>query len=183
MSHTLLSVERGIVTVLARRSSKPGTQIALDLFDEGEFRLELKPGKGLGFLKDAHVVRKRRDLARRYAAFESAARFSQIVIANPAHEENLENTFRLLTKGLDSWENGRDPTATYLKCLYLYCRAEGYPVKEDWAGKLAADAHAVVARTLNQPLQDKGEDPEILGNAVDSLETYVERFTSIRLGG
>ncbi len=181
IAHRLLSSERGNIIALVRRSTKPGKQPLIDLFDEGEFRIEMKPSSVSGFIKDAQIARKRLDIAKHFPSFEAAARLAKIINANPAHDENLEGIFDLLTKGLDAWETSRKPQATFLKCLYLYCRQEGYPVKEQWANQLPADEARVVAHVLNSPLPDVEENDPMLKRGIDSLEQFIRHHTHIRL--
>ena len=182
IAYRLLSLERGTVIGLVRRSKKPNTQSNIDLFDEGEFRIELKPGSFSGFIKDAQVERKRTLLARNYESFKAASRLANIIVANPAHDENLVGIFDLLSKGLDAWESESNPHATYLKCLYLYCRHEGYPVKEEWAQQLPAGEKTFISQVLNLPLSELNEEKEALKQAIDSLELYIRHHTHIRLG-
>lgn len=180
-AHRLYSKHQGPLTVLVRRSNKPDKQIAIDLFDEGEFRFELKPGSYAGFLKDAQITRKRRKLAERYEAFEMASRLANVMLSNPVSGESIDDSFELLTKGLDSWESGMNPQATYLKCLYLYCRQEGYPVKEEWAAQLPETERAVTINALNRPLRNMQVVASELKNAIQSLELYMEHHTHIRI--
>lgn len=181
LAHRLYTRQQGPLTVLVRRSSKPQKQIAIDLFDEGEFRFELKPGRQTGFLKDAQIARKRRKLAENYEAFEMAARFANVILSNPVSSESIDDSFELLTKGLDSWEAGMNSQATYLKCLYLYCRQEGYPVKEEWAARMPHADRSLTARVLNHPLRDLQSDSIELKNVFESLELYMEHHTHIRI--
>lgn len=181
LAHRLYTRHQGPLTVLVRRSSKPGKQLAIDLFDEGEFRFELKPGSYNGFLKDAQITRQRRKLAERYEAFEMAARLANVMLSNPVSTESIDDSFELLTKGLDSWENGMNPRATYLKCLYLYCRQEGYPVKEEWAARMPESERTFITKVLNQPLKSLQSEAAELKEAIESLELYMEHHTHIRI--
>ena len=181
-AYRLLSLERGTVTGLLRRSKKANSQLNIDLFDEGEFRIELKPGSFSGFIKDLQVERKRTLLARNYESFKAASRLANIIVSNPAHDENLIGIFDLLTKGLDAWESTSNPHATYLKCLYIYCRDEGYPVKEEWAQQLPSTEKTFIAQVLNRPLNEQGNETDSLKQAIDSLEIYIRHHTHIHLG-
>ncbi len=181
LAHRLYTRHQGPLTVLVRRSSNPQKQIAIDLFDEGDFRFELKPGSHTGFLKDTQIARKRRKLAERYDAFEMAARFANVILSNPVSSESIDDTFELLTKGLDSWEDGMNAQAVYLKCLYLYCRQEGYPVKEEWAARMPQAERELTTRALNQPLRDLQSETIELKSVFESLEHYVEHHTHIRI--
>ena len=87
----------------------------------------------------------------------------------------------MLRKGLDAWETRSTPLSTYLKCLYVYCRQEGYPVKEEWAECLPPLEKAFIVRILNSPLSELSEEEESLKQAIDSLEHYIRYHTHIRL--
>ena len=179
VNHSLLTTDQGIVNLLARRSNKPGRQVAIDLFDEGEFRFERKPDSRSAFLKEAQILRKHAQIARSYKAFQAAARLARLIRANPIPIESQEQIYGLLTRGLEAWETNKDPDATLLKCLYLYCRYEGYPIKEEWAMRLPDDDYTRLAKVLNQPLESHQNDNDDL---IASLETYLERYTHIHLG-
>ena len=103
LAHRLYTRQQGPLTALVRRSSKPERQFAIDLFDEGEFRIELKPGSFTGFLKEAQISRKRGKLALKYEAFEMAARLANVLLSNPVSSESIDDSLELLTRGLDSW--------------------------------------------------------------------------------
>lgn len=179
VNHSLFTTDQGIVNLLARRSNKPGRQVAIDLFDEGEFRFERKPDSRSAFLKEAQILRKHAQIARSYRAFQAAARLARLIRANPIPIENQEQIYGLLTRGLEAWETNKDPDAALLKCLYLYCRYEGYPIKEEWAMRLPDDDYTRLAKVLNQPLESHQNDNDDL---IASLETYLERYTHIHLG-
>jgi recombinational DNA repair protein (RecF pathway) len=181
IAYRLISPELGLLTGMLRRSRKPNSNVAIDLFDEGEFRIEQKPGALSGFVKDAKVFRRRAKLSRNYANFVVASNFATLIASNPIHEENASFLVELLSKSLDAWENSSQPYAIQLKCLYLYCRQEGYPIKEDWAQRLPEAERSIVVRTLNQPLRENTENEDALKRAILSLETYLQHHTHIRL--
>ena len=180
LAHRLYTQQQGPLTALVRRSSKPERQFAIDLFDEGEFRIELKPGSFTGFLKEAHISRKRGKLALKYEAFEMAARLANVLLSNPVSSESIDDSLELLTRGLDSWENGMNPKATYLKCLFLYCRQEGYPVNEEWVNRLPDPVRASTVKIINLPIKELPPKAADLGT-IESLEHYVEHHTHIRV--
>ncbi len=177
--HSLLTTDQGIISLLARRSNKPGRQVGIDLFDEGEFRFERRPDSRYAFLKETQILRKHAHIAHRYKAFQAAARFARLIRANPIPIENQEQIYTLLKRGLEAWETHKDPDAALLKCLYLYCRNEGYPIREEWAMRLPSTEYSRLAKILNQPLESSQYDNNDL---IASLETYLERHTHIRLG-
>ena len=177
--HSLLTTDQGIISLLARRSNKPGRQVGIDLFDEGAFRFERRPDSRYAFLKETQILRKHTHIAHRYKAFQAAARFARLIRANPIPIDNQEQIYTLLKRGLEAWETHKDPDAALLKCLYLYCRNEGYPIREEWAMRLPSTEYSRLAKILNQPLESSQYDNNDL---IASLETYLERHTHIRLG-
>ena len=179
VAHSLLTTDQGIINLLARRSNKPGRQVAIDLFDEGEFQFERKPDSRSAFLKEAQILRKHAQIARSYKAFQAAARLARLIRANPIPIENQEQIYGLLKRGLEAWETNKDPDAVLLKCLYLYCRYEGYPIKEDWAMRLPSNEYSRLAKILNQPLESSQNDNDDL---IASLEKYLKHHTHIHLG-
>jgi len=182
IAHTLLTNDQGIINLLARRSAKPGKQVAIDLFDEGDFCFERKPESRTGFLKEAHIIRRYGNIARSYAAFQAAARLARLIRANPVPIESQDQIYNLLKRGLQAWESQKDPEAALLKCFYLYCRYEGYPVKEEWAMRLPKPEYSQLAQILNQPLQPSMSKSPSHEALISSLEDYLERYTHIRLG-
>jgi len=182
IAHTLLTNDQGIINLLARRTTKPGKQVPIDLFDEGDFRFERKPESRTGFLKEAQIIRKRDKIASSHRAFQAAARMARLIRANPVPIESQDQIYNLLKRGLQAWESQNNPEAALLKCLYLYCRYEGYPVKEEWAMRLPNAEYSQLAQILNQPLQASMSKSPGHETLISSLEEYLQRFTHIRLG-
>ena len=182
MTHALLTTNQGILNLLARRSNKPGKQVAIDLFDEGDFRFERKPESQSAFLKEVQILRKHDKIAHNYDAFKASARLARLIRANPIPIENQDQIYDLLKRGLEAWESGKDPDAALLKCLYLYCRYEGYPIKEEWAMRLPNEEYSRLAQILNQPLGTAQSRTSKNNDLISSLEQYLDRHTHIRIG-
>lgn len=182
MTHALLTTDQGILNLLARRSNKPGKQVAIDLFDEGDFRFERKPESQSTFLKEVQILRKHDKIAHNYDAFKASARLARLIRANPIPIENQDQIYDLLKRGLEAWESGKDPDAALLKCLYLYCRYEGYPIKEEWAMRLPNEEYSRLAQILNQPLGTAQSRTSKNNDLISSLEQYLDRHTHIRIG-
>lgn len=176
-----LTLQHGLVHLLARRRSKPPLLI-VDLYDSGQAQIELKPeGAGNGFLKDFELSQRRLGIARNYANLQAAARLSAFFLANPVHSDNERSVFRLAEKALDALERNHPPEATLLKTFYTYSREEGYPVLEDWARKLDPSTRALVIYLLNTPLAELATERSNHSIALESLVSYIERETHIRL--
>ncbi|MDQ8179858.1 hypothetical protein [Pelagicoccus sp. SDUM812005] len=179
----LLSAERGLLSVLRRNRSK-SNPFSLDLFDEGEAQVDLKPGESAnnGFLTDFTVSKKRIGLGKSYAALQAASWLSGLLLANPMHEDELgEETYRLALRALDSLSDGAPPHSVLLKTLYVFARDEGYPVLADWASKLPLALSEKVTHILNTPLKEIELHKDEQQNAFASLARYVEHNTHIRL--
>ena len=177
IGYRLLCPENGYLLGLRRARSKLGTETLIDLFDEGDFVIEIKPGEHSGFIKDFTLARRRDALAGNYPALACASEFARILAANPAHPENAGALREILVKGLDAWESGLPPKSTLLKCLYLYCRDEGYPAKEEWGQRWAPDQRRAIAAVLGSPLDQIAKDEPFLNEAVASLQDYIRNST------
>ncbi|MDQ8186942.1 hypothetical protein [Pelagicoccus sp. SDUM812002] len=179
----LLSSERGLLSVLKRNRTK-GQGYAVDIFDQGEAHVDFKSGENAnnGFLTEFTVSRKRTGLGKSYAALQAASWISNLLLANPSHEDELgEETFNLTARALDSLSNGAPPQAVLLKSLYVYARDEGYPVLADWSHKLPTELSSKVTGILNTPLNEISHSKEEQQAAFASLARYVEHNTHIRI--
>lgn len=178
----LLDPEHGALSVLRRNRSKANA-FSIDLFDQGEAKIDHKPGEGAhyGFLVDFNPALKRSGIGRSYRTLQAAAWLSGLLLANPLHQENLEGAFRVAEKAFDALAAAQPPFAVMAKVLYLFARDEGYPVMEDWARQLEPGQRESVRRLLNTPLGDIELDASQQQAIFDSLATYVERHTHIHL--
>ena len=174
----LLGKERGLIRCMIRKRSKP-PHLLVDLFDQGEAAIDLKPEGSSGFLKDFHIERKRAGIGRDYRRLQAASRLSNFVLANPIHEENVALIFALVEKALDSLEQGMPTAAVLLKTFYVYSRDEGYPMAEDWARRLPSDLASIVANVLNTPLAQLEVDAASQERALEALVAYLRHETHV----
>lgn len=177
----LISPSHGIISALKRRRSK-GQDFAIDLFDQGEAKVELKPDDATGFLTDFVCARKRSGIGKSYKTLEAASWLSNFLLANPIHDENRDSTSELAQKAFDALDAGLPSCAVLLKTLFVYSRDEGYPIVEDWARNLDPDFSAVVKKILNTPLVSLDVTPAQQQSAFEDLVQYIERHTHIYLG-
>lgn len=178
----ILSQELGLLSVLKRNRTK-ANGFSIDLFDQGEAHVDHKPGEGThnGFLTDFVTTQKRSGIGKSYPALQAASWLSGLLIANPIHEHNQDETFVLAHRAFNSLAEGQAPIATMLKTLYVFARDEGYPVLEDWARKLPPSLSSQVTHILNTPLSDIALGKEEQQGAFSSLAHYIEFNTHIHL--
>lgn len=178
----LLSPEHGTLSVL-RRSRSKANNFSIDLFDQGEARIDHKPSEGpnKGFLTDFFVSKKRNGIGKSYECLQAASWLSKLFLQNPMHDETGEELFSVAERALDALNASAAPQAVMLKALYLFARNEGYPVIQDWAHKLNPALAGNVANILNTPLSEIILDGETQQSAFASLKRYVEFNTHIHL--
>lgn len=181
LSIRLLSPQLGCLDGLTRKSSKPSAAHQVDLFDEGEFVMELKPNAHSGFIKEVTITRSRKEIAKNYNALAAASEIAKLIVSNPTHQENAAEVYDLLAKSLNAWERGASPKATLLKSMYLYCKDEGYPIKEEWRMRLPRKQRDTVDYILATPLDDIEIDESKLDSALDGVRKYMSRHTHLYL--
>lgn len=176
---TLLSAEHGSVLAMFRRPKRNSRTPSPDLFDEVEMVLEKKGENGFGFVKEVTILHQRRALAKSFIALELACEWSSILSKNLPRETETEAIYTLFKKALDAWEKRRHPEAIFFKCLFVYAKDEGYPVKHDWFEKLTHSERVEVATILNTPISALELNPEICRKWNDALKHYVQHYTDI----
>ncbi len=176
---TLLSAEHGSILAMFRRPKRNSRTPSPDLFDEVEMVLEKKGENGFGFVKELTIQHQRRALAKSFIALELACEWSSILSKNLPRETETEAIYVLFKKGLDAWEKRKHPEAIFFKCLFVYAKDEGYPVKHDWFEKLKHNERVEVATILNTPISELELNPEICRKWNDALKHYVQHYTDI----
>jgi recombinational DNA repair protein (RecF pathway) len=176
---TLLSPEQGSVLAMFRRPKRNSRTPSPDLFDEVELILEKKGDTGFGFVKELSIHHQRRALAKSFIALELACEWSSILSKNLPRETETESIYALFKRALDAWETRKHPEAIFFKCLFVYAKNEGYPVKHDWFEKLTHSERVQVAEILNTPVSELEIKPEICRKWIDALKHYVQHYTDI----
>ena len=177
----LLSPDLGNVMALLRRPKRNSKSPLPDLFDEVEGVIEKKGEDGFGFVKELTIHKQRRGLAKSFIALELACEWANILLKNLPKETEVESIYDLLVRGLEAWERRINPEAVFFKCLFVYARNEGYPVKHDWFEKLTHHERVEVATILNTPIADLSLKPELVRHWNDQLKHYIQHFTDILL--
>ena len=180
-SLSLLSPTEGLVTALQRRSKRNTRAASSDLFDGVDLVLEKKRAEGFGFVKELIVRQSRRKLAKSFIAFELACEWATILMKNLPRETEAPSVYELLNKCLDAWEKRVNPEAVFFKCLFVFAREEGYPVKHDWFEKLTHHERIEIATILNTPIAELNMKPEQVRKWIDQLKHYTQHHTDILL--
>ena len=178
----VLSEVTGNTLVMMRRPKKNiRSGSTPDLFDDIEAVLDKKGDGGFGFIKEVNILKRRRGLAKSFIALELACEWSTILIKNLPRDMEVESAYQLTQRGLDAWEKRIQPEAVFFKCLFVYARNEGYPVKHDWFQKLTHQDRIKVASILNTPLNELEMKPEEVRKCNDALKHYIQHHTDILL--
>lgn len=180
-SLAFLSAEHGMLHSLSRQSNKPTFSTKPDLYDQANVILEISKSGTVYFLKDFELTKKRAGIARSYKALSSAADLSHLFLSNPTHDENSSAHFELAGKCLDALDRNAIPDAVIIKCLYLYTRDEGYPVKEEWFESLSQRESSAASTILNNPLDKIAIENSSIQSSLHSLRNYIELRTDIHL--
>tara|TARA_B100001123_G_scaffold396497_2_gene478909 strand:+ start:557 stop:1168 length:612 start_codon:yes stop_codon:yes gene_type:complete len=177
----LLSPAQGSVMAMLRRPQRSSNSPLPDLFDQTEIVLEQKEDSSFGFVKELKILKQRRGLAKSFIALELACELATILLKNSPKETAAESTFQLLERGLQAWEKRQNPEAVFFKCLFVFARDEGYPIKHDWFEKLSHHDRVEVASILNIPTAALDLKPEVVRKWNDQLKHYVQHYTDILL--
>ena len=178
----VLSEETGNTLVMMRRPKKNiRSGSTPDLFDEIEAVLDKKGEGGFGFIKEVNILNRRRGLAKSFIALELACEWSNILIKNLPRDMEVDAVYQLTQRGLDAWEKRAQPEAVFFKCLFVYARDEGYPVKHDWFEKLTHQNRISVATILNTPINELSMESKEVRKWNDELKHYVQHHTDILL--
>ena len=151
------------------------------MFDDIEAVLDKKGDSGFGFIKEVNILNRRRGLAKSFIALELACEWSTILIKNLPRDMEMEAVYQLTQRGLDAWEKRIQPEAVFFKCLFVYARNEGYPVKHDWFQALTHQDRIAVAAILNTPLSELEMKAEDVRKCNDALKHYIQHHTDILL--
>ncbi|MCH6257020.1 recombination protein O N-terminal domain-containing protein [Puniceicoccaceae bacterium K14] len=179
---TLLSLDRGMVHAMQRKSKRRDSLSPLDLYDEADCNLEKTDGNDLSFLKDYELIKRRTKIGTHYRSLEIAARISFFLQSNPIHELNNHSVYSLSNTSLDSLiSHPTNAICILIKVLYRYSRDEGFPVKEDWYSTLPTDDSRWAKTIINTPLAEIKIDTTCQTCVLESLEIYLDRFTEISL--
>lgn len=179
----VLCRESGVRLLLQRAASGTGRgqrPPPPDLFDQVAFEIEARD-EGPAFVKDARIVFHPTELPRHWEALQAASRFGRVLLDNRLSPDAAAPLFDLLVRALPAFSSGVRPDCTYLKCLYLLLRDEGYPVREDWALSLPLDAAQDLAALINTPLAAQTVGADRVRWLTRQIETWASHNAELRI--
>lgn len=167
----LYTSEHGLLTALMRRSSRKSTGTP-DLFQTGTATIDRKNPEQIAFVTGFEPLVVRTRIASGLNRFETACRFSQILIMNTRHMEISIDLFDLINRCFDGWEKDGDPTVILLKSLYILASSEGFPVRQEWFDSLSASMRQTAGVALFSPLSGTDQDSGV-SDILKSLEHWL----------
>lgn len=179
--HVLVRIPKSTKPASARRSSSPGSEGRLDLFDEAELWLESSNQGRTWFIKEHRFIQQRPGIGRSYDALKAAAALGALITRNPVSDESRPDISDLLRTSLTALAAGGRPDIVWLKALYRFLRDEGYPAKQQWWPQLTAADRDTAAQLLNQPLAVQTADAPAVTRITRQLEDWIRGETEIRL--
>lgn len=176
---TLFAPEHGPLHVLQRIPKKPGTSVALDLFDEISAILESSNQGRTWFVREARVKVRHAEIGRSYAALQGASAFALLIARNSVSPDSRPAVAALLRTGLAAFASAARPEIVAFKCLYRFARDEGYPVKQEWLPSLPAEERTAAEGLINRPLAAQTAGADAVARIQRNLEDYLRGHTEI----
>jgi hypothetical protein len=184
----LFSVEHGVLTAYLRRSptKAKAPPPLLDLFDDAEVLLTSSNQGHTWFLQESRVLKRREAIGRSYEALSHASAFTSIIARNPTVAEGRAELGALIGQALDSFATHEHaPEIVYFKALYSFARAEGHPVRQQWAEDLQEPLKAKALLLLHSPLASIPASDDLISAAKHlrrRLEDYLRGNTEMLIG-
>ena len=149
----VFSKAEGIVALYKRVSQKKAASLP-DYFDEVHFDVQRAKNGNMLFASEYEILVRRTELAKRYEAYECAAKLALCCARNGAYLENFERLYKCFEAALNALISGADPAVCELKFMYLFARDEGYAIKEDFFANLDAEGRNLFKQILLSPAKD-----------------------------
>lgn len=178
---TFLSAEHGLLRAFKRTSSR-GRQPHPDLFDKATLRMEKPAGGGDFWFVSEYMVQKRRPgIGAHYEALVYASRYAILLAQHLFEVEEAQLWTEHLEQALDAWETGQRPESTYFKSLYLFARAQGIPVREEWMASLNPKQAGEARAILRQPVAGQTTPAAAVEELIADFERYLRHGHDVRL--
>lgn len=180
----IFSPERGLVAAM-RKVSATKTSVLPDLFDQCFFELAPLGGdesSDLFALKDFSVNARMTGIPEDYARFSAAARICSWAERNGRYCDRPAEFYKVITGALQSLNGGANADLVLLKFLYVFCRDEGYAVREDFIPSLEAEDAELLKIALRTPSKEmvSSEAPHF-ARLLRRLEAWAAANTDILL--
>lgn len=170
----------GLQYVMMRRpgARRPAFPVP-DLFEIGEYSYQRKGEVPPSFLREYQSLQTFPEIARSLTALHCASSLCRFYERNLVHMEFFSEAWNTLVNGLQALAWRPQPLATYLKCLYRFARAEGYPVRQQWLGEWSQPQRAELEQVLHLPLDQCRCDEARLQSFLLSFNAWLARETAI----
>ena len=175
----VFSSAQGLQPALLRKIRKKGSPSHPDLFDEVELALQVTKTSGMPFVKEHRVLNKRTELSSSHTRFSAASGIARFYLDNGAHLLESEKFSFLLDSSLHALMKGGEPLVVRFKMLYVFAKAEGYPVKQSWLVGLSKKELEFAQSVLFQRVSEQSPEMEKLESSLNSLENWLEAETEL----
>ncbi len=169
----ILNSEAGLLTCMFRRAKAPRRE-SPDLFDHVDLVLERRTHGGGWFVREWRLIQRFQGIGESYAVLKEASLWARLVVANAQHMAHFETVLDVTLRALAAWDSKAPPAVIHLKALYLFCRDEGLPVKEQWLASLSAPLQQAARELISQPSGDAADQED---DAAELL-TLLKRWAS-----
>ena len=175
----VFSSVQGLQPALLRKARKKGSPSLPDLFDEVELALQVTKTSGIPFIKEHRVLNKRTELSSSHTRFSAASGIAKFYLENGGHLLEPEKFAFLLDSCLHALINGGEPMVVRFKMLYVFAKAEGYPVRQSWLVGLSNKELDFAQRVLFQRVSEQSPEIEKMESSLNSLENWLESETEL----
>ncbi|MFA5257210.1 MAG: hypothetical protein WC360_03590 [Opitutales bacterium] len=151
-----------LLGVMRRPGHSAKAAVAPDLFDLCTVELDARSG-GAWFMREYTLEHRYSGIGASYETLAAASQWARLILTNAPSMDGTAAPFEISLKALDAWERGAPAQVVLLKALFLFAKAEGLPVREEWLAQLPPDERRAVSAALGTPLDESaGADAAVL---------------------
>lgn len=175
--------EQGLFHVLARfsRKSGPGKDLP-DYLAVGEVTLRRKGPEQPAWLQEFSPEAGFPGLGGDYRRLQAASRLAAFFSANLPHMEEFASAWDLLHSALGAMETAAVPEVVPLKTVFLFARAEGYPMHQSWLEGQPVSRRKALAEALRRPVAECSADARDLLQWQEDLFRFLAAETPLLPG-
>jgi len=178
---SLLCEEHGLIRCLWRKKKKGNVKYkSPDFLDFGQWDLQKSKDSNLWYLNDYDPQKLFVSISKNYRGFSAAAYWCRFLNQNLVHTEWLPDMYSICVQGFKGWISGYDANVVLLKCFYIFCKQEGFPIKEMWLKTLNSNLTDFAHECLFTPLKNDYEIPSSK-ELLDSLLNWMSLHTDLKV--
>ena len=170
----------GIVALYKRVSQKKAASLP-DYFDEVCFEVQKAKSGNMLFASEYDILVRRTELAKRYEAYECAAKLALCCARNGAYLENFEPLYESFEAALNALISGADAAVCELKFMYLFARNEGYAIREDFFANLDNESRGIFKQILLSPSKALDLPASDARGLLDAMLAWIAENTDIAI--